>query len=348
LVQVLPGHLNAGCTLPFARCAVLTSRRHGVDEAAGAAAKKRKKNKDALSSLADVKPGDYVVHQSHGIGMYAGIQRLEVQGATKDYLKIQYSGSDVLYVPVTQLDLLSRYTPPGDEDRVKLAKLGGAEWQRTRARVKKATEEMAQELIELYARRKQAKGFAFPPDGDWQQDFEARFEYDETEDQLAATAEIKKDMEHAWPMDRLLCGDVGVGKTEVALRAAFKCVMGGKQCAILAPTTLLAWQHYNTILSRMEAFPVHAELLSRFRTAKQQKEALRGIQAGSADIVVGTHRLLSKDVRFHDLGLVIIDEEQRFGGRHKDKLKQSFIGVDMLTLSATPIPLALSMAMSGI
>ena len=242
LVQVLPGHLTAGCSLPFARCAVLTSRRHGVDEA-DTGAKRRKKNKDALSSLADVKPGDYVVHQSHGIGMYAGIQRLEVQGATKDYLKIQYSGSDVLYVPVTQLDLLSRYTPPGDEDKVKLAKLGGAEWQRTRARVKKATEEMAQELIELYARRKQAKGYAFPPDGEWQQDFEARFEYDETEDQLAATAEIKNDMEHTWPMDRLLCGDVGVGKTEVALRAAFKCVMGGKQCAILAPTTLLAWQH---------------------------------------------------------------------------------------------------------
>ena len=347
LVQVLPGHLTAGCSLPFARCAVLTSRRHGVEEA-DAGTKRRKKNKDALSSLADVKPGDYVVHQSHGIGMYAGIQRLEVQGATKDYLKIQYSGSDVLYVPVTQLDLLSRYTPPGDEDKVKLAKLGGAEWQRTRARVKKATEEMAQELIELYARRKQAKGFAFPPDGEWQQDFEARFEYDETEDQLAATAEIKNDMEHTWPMDRLLCGDVGVGKTEVALRAAFKCVMGGKQCAILAPTTLLAWQHYNTILSRMEAFPVHAELLSRFRTAKQQKEALRGLQAGSVDIVVGTHRLLSKDVRFHDLGLVIIDEEQRFGVRHKEKLKQNFIGVDMLTLSATPIPRTLSMAMSGI
>ena len=347
LVQVLPGHLNAGCSLPFARCAVLTSRRHAVEEG-DAQAKKRKKNKDALSSLADVRPGDYVVHQSHGVGMYAGIQRLEVQGATKDYLKIQYAGSDVLYVPVTQLDLLSRYTPPGDEDKVKLAKLGGAEWQRTRARVKKATEEMAQELIQLYARRKQARGYAFPPDGEWQQDFEARFEYDETEDQLAAAAEIKADMEHAWPMDRLLCGDVGVGKTEVALRAAFKCVMGGKQCAILAPTTLLAWQHYNTILSRMEAFPVRVELLSRFRTAKQQKEALRGLQAGSVDIVVGTHRLLSKDVRFHDLGLVIIDEEQRFGVRHKEKLKQSFIGVDMLTLSATPIPRTLSMAMSGI
>ena len=346
LVQVLPGHLTAGCNFPFARMAVISSRRHGLDEAAEA--KKRKKNKNALSSLSDIKPGDYVVHQSHGIGMYAGIQRLEVQGAIKDYLKVQYSGSDVLYVPVTQLDLLSRYTAPGDEEKVKLAKLGGAEWQRTRAKVKKATEEMAQELIELYARRRQAQGYAFPPDGDWQSDFETRFEYDETDDQLNATAEIKKDMEKTYPMDRLLCGDVGVGKTEVALRAAFKCVMGGKQCAILAPTTLLAWQHYNTILSRMEAFPVKVGMLSRFRTAKQQKETLRGLQAGSVDIVVGTHRLLSKDVRFHDLGLVIIDEEQRFGVKHKEKLKESFIGVDMLTLSATPIPRTLNMALSGI
>ena len=294
LVQVLPGHLNAGCTLPFARCAVLTSRRHGIGEGDEAKAKKRKKNKDALSSLADVKPGDYVVHQSHGIGMYAGIQRLEVQGATKDYLKIQYSGSDVLYVPVTQLDLLSRYTPPGDEDKVKLAKLGGAEWQAHPRQGQKGHRGDGPGADRAVRPAQAAKGFAFPPDGEWQQDFEARFEYDETEDQLAATAEIKNDMEHAWPMDRLLCGDVGVGKTEVALRAAFKCVMGGKQCAILAPTTLLAWQHYNTILSRMEAFPVKVELLSRFRTAKQQKEALRGLQAGSVDIVVGTHRLLSQ------------------------------------------------------
>lgn len=212
----------------------------------------------------------------------------------------------------------------------------------------KATEEMAQELIELYARRRQATGYAFPPDGDWQRDFETRFDYDETDDQLHATAEIKQDMEKGYPMDRLLCGDVGVGKTEVALRAAFKCIMGGKQCALLAPTTLLAWQHYNTLLSRMEAFPVKIGMLSRFRTAKQQKETLRGLQAGSVDIVVGTHRLLSKDVKFHDLGLVIIDEEQRFGVKHKEKLKENFIGVDMLTLSATPIPRTLNMAMSGI
>ena len=348
VVQVLPGRLSAGCEFPFARCAVITSRRHGLTEEAAGGKPARKKNKDALSSLSDVKPGDYVVHQNHGIGVYAGIQRLELQGATKDYLKIQYAGADVLYVPVTQLDLLSRYTAPGDEEKVRLAKLGGTEWQKTRARVKKATEEMAQELIELYARRHKAQGYAFPPDGDWQRDFETRFEYDETDDQLAATAEIKRDMEKPYPMDRLLCGDVGVGKTEVALRAAFKCVMGGRQCAILAPTTLLAWQHYNTILARMEAFPVRVELLSRFRTAKQQQAALRGLRTGEVDIVVGTHRLLSKDVAFKELGLVIVDEEQRFGVKHKEKLKENFIGVDMLTLSATPIPRTLNMAMSGI
>ena len=348
IVQVLPGHLTAGCTFPFAHAAVLSSRRHGLEEETSAETKKRKKNKNALSSLSDIKPGDYVVHQSHGIGMYAGIQRLEVQGATKDYLKVQYSGSDVLYVPVTQLDLLSRYTAPGDEEKVKLAKLGGAEWQRTRAKVKKATEEMAQELIELYARRRQATGYAFPADGEWQSDFESRFEYDETDDQLTATAEIKKDMEKGWPMDRLLCGDVGVGKTEVAFRAAFKCVMGGKQCAILAPTTILAWQHFNTAIARMEAFPIRIGLLSRYRSAKEQKETIRGLKDGTVDIVVGTHRLLSDDVKFKDLGLVIIDEEQRFGVKHKEKLKENFIGVDMLTLSATPIPRTLNMALSGI
>ena len=346
IVQVLPGHLSGGYELPFARCALITARRHGAPDTE--ADKKRRRSKNALSSLSDIKPGDYVVHQNHGIGIYAGIQRLEVQDTIKDYLKVQYAGADTLYVPVTQLDLLSRYTAPGDEEKVKLAKLGGDAWQKTRSRVKKATEEMAQELIELYARRQKAPGTAFAPDGDWQRDFETRFEYDETEDQLTATAEIKKDMEQPHPMDRLLCGDVGVGKTEVALRAAFKCVMGGKQAAILAPTTLLAWQHYNTMVSRMGSFPVKIGLLSRFRTAKQQQQTLRDLRAGVVDIVVGTHRLLSDDVRFKDLGLVIIDEEQRFGVKHKEKLKNSFIGVDMLTLSATPIPRTLNMAMSGI
>ncbi len=344
LVAVGAGHLSGGVELPFAKYAIFTSRRH--DQTVKKPA--RPKNKNALSSLSDIAPGDYVVHQNHGIGLYAGIQRLDLHGVVKDYLKITYEKGDVLYVPVTQLDLLSRYTAPGDSDRVRLAKLGGTEWVKTRRKVKAAAQEMAQELIALYAKRRQAKGTAFPEDGEWQRDFEARFEYDETDDQLRSAAEIKRDMEKPWPMDRLLCGDVGVGKTEVALRAIFKCVMGGKQCALLAPTTLLAWQHYNTLLARMEAFPVKIGLLSRFRTAKQQKETLAGLAAGSVDIVVGTHRLLSKDVRFRDLGLVVIDEEQRFGVRHKEKLKETFVGVDMLTLSATPIPRTLNMALSGI
>ena len=346
LVQVLPGHLSAGCQFPFARYAVLTGRALG--ESGTARQKKRKKAKDALNSLTEITPGDLVVHQNHGIGRYAGIQRMAVQGVTKDYLRIEYDKKDVLYVPVTQLDLLSRYTAPGDSDNVKLSRLGGGEWTRTRRKVKAATEAMAKELIELYARRKQAAGYAFPPDDTWQGDFEQRFPYEETPDQLTCAAEIKHDMEQPWPIDRLLCGDVGVGKTEVALRAAFKCVVGGKQCAILAPTTILAWQHFNTATARMEAFPIRIGLLSRYRSAREQKETIRGLKDGTVDIVVGTHRLLSDDVKFRDLGLVIIDEEQRFGVKHKEKLKENFIGVDMLTLSATPIPRTLNMALSGI
>ena len=342
-VAVVEGHLSGGVEYPFARLALITSRR----QADGGKKRAVKKNQ-GLSSLSDITPGDYVVHQNHGIGLYKGIRRLEIQGVVKDYITIAYDKGATLYVPVTHLDVVSRYTAPGDGERVKLSKLGGETWNKTKARVKKATEEMAKELIELYAKREQAKGFAFPEDTEWQRDFEARFAYDETPDQLTSTAEIKKDMESTHPMDRLLCGDVGVGKTEVALRAAFKCVMGGKQVAILVPTTILAWQHYNTILSRMEAFPVRVELLSRFRTAKQQKQSLADLAQGVADIVVGTHRLLQKDVKFHDLGLVIVDEEQRFGVTHKEKLKELCVGVDMLTLSATPIPRTLNMAMSGL
>ena len=344
LVQVLPGQLSAGCSLPFAQYAVFTARAFGVSTAQ----KKKKRNKDALNSLSEISPGDLVVHQNHGIGRYAGIQRMAVQGVTKDYLRIEYDKKDVLYVPVTQLDLLSRYTAPGDKDNVKLSRLGGSDWAKTRKKVRAATEAMAKELIELYARRKQAKGYAFPSDDTWQSDFEQRFAYDETPDQLTCAADIKHDMEQPWPMDRLLCGDVGVGKTEVALRAAFKCVMGCKQCAILAPTTILAWQHFNTAIARMEAYPIRIGLLSRYRSSKEQKETLRGLKDGTVDIVVGTHRLLSDDVKFRDLGLVIIDEEQRFGVKHKEKLKEAFIGVDMLTLSATPIPRTLNMALSGI
>lgn len=342
-VAVMPGHLNAGADYPFAHFAVLTSRRH----AQSSEGKRKKKNK-GLASLSDIAPGDYVVHQSHGIGVYVGIQRLDLQGVVKDYLKINYEKGDTLYVPVTQLDALGRYTAPGDGERVKLSRLGSGTWEKTKTRVRKAAQDMAKELIELYARRQQAKGFAFPEDNEWQRDFETRFEYEETDDQLTSAAEIKRDMEQPHPMDRLLCGDVGVGKTEVALRAAFKCIMGGKQCAILVPTTILAWQHYQTALARMEAFPAKVSLLSRFTTAAQQKAVLKGLADGTVDLVVGTHKLLQKSVHFKDLGLVIIDEEQRFGVKHKEKLKENFIGVDMLTLSATPIPRTLSMAMSGL
>ena len=348
VVNVLPGQMTGGCEYPFAHYALITGRRQADTEG-----RKRpvKKSKDALASLSDIKPGDYVVHQNHGIGLYQGIKRIDLQGVVKDYLQINYDKGDVLYVPVTQLDLLSRYSTPGEDSgkkAVKLSRLGGQEWAKTRRKVKAATAEMAKELIMLYAKRREAKGYAFPADDDWQHDFETRFAYDETPDQLSSANEIKHDMEQPWPMDRLLCGDVGVGKTEVALRAAFKCVMGGKQCAILAPTTLLAWQHYNTILSRMEAFPIKCELLSRFRSAGAIRDTIGHLKTGDVDIVVGTHRLLSDDVKFKDLGLVIIDEEQRFGVKHKEKLKEAFIGVDMLTLSATPIPRTLNMAMSGI
>ena len=342
-VSVFEGNLSAGAEYPFAQFAVFTARHRGE----GKQEKPHKKNK-GLSALSDIQPGDYVVHQNHGIGLYAGIERLDLQGVVKDYLKLQYDKGDTLYVPVTQLDMVSRYTAPGDEEKVKLARLGGDAWAKTKTRVKKATQEMAKELIALYARRQQAQGFAFPPDNEWQRDFETRFAYDETDDQLTSAAEIKKDMERAHPMDRLLCGDVGVGKTEVALRAAFKCVMGGKQCAILVPTTILAWQHYSTLTARMEAFPVQIGLLNRFRSPAQQHKTVQGLAAGTVDIVVGTHRILQKDVKFHDLGLVIIDEEQRFGVKHKERLKEAFVGVDMLTLSATPIPRTLNMALSGL
>lgn len=342
-VSVSEGRLSAGVDYPFAKLCIITGRRSGEEKK-----KKVVRAKDAINSLSDITPGDYVVHQNHGIGQYSGIQRLDMHGVVKDYIKVNYDKGDVLYVPVTQLDLISRYTAPGDNEKVKLARLGGADWSRTKGRVREAADQMAKELIELYARRQQAQGYAFPEDNDWQRDFETRFEYDETDDQLQCAEEIKRDMISPHPMDRLLCGDVGVGKTEVALRAAFKCVMGGKQCAILVPTTILAWQHYETAVRRMSAFPIKIGLLSRFRTPAQQKQTVKDMAAGVTDIVVGTHRLLQKDIKFKNLGLVIIDEEQRFGVKHKEKLKENFIGVDMLTLSATPIPRTLNMAMSGI
>ncbi len=343
-VQVAVGALSGGVNYPFARFAVITGRGGNTTEEK----KKVKRPKGTLTALEDITPGDLVVHQNYGIGIYSGIQRLDMQGAIKDYLRVNYAGKDVLYVPVTQMDLLSRYTAPGDTDKVKLSKLSGDSWAKTKSRVRQATAEMAEELLALYAKRQQSQGHAFRDDSEWQRDFETRFDYEETEDQLVAAAEIKKDMEKPTPMDRLLCGDVGVGKTEVALRAIFKCIMGGKQVAVLVPTTILAWQHYNTFLRRLEAFPVNVDMLSRFRSPGQVKNTLRMLKDGRCDVVVGTHRLLQKDVSFKNLGLLVVDEEQRFGVKHKEALKEAFPGVDVLTLSATPIPRTLNMAMSGI
>ncbi len=345
MVYVGAGSLSGGLEYPAAKFAVITRTKAA---AAKRRAAKKPQNSKKISSLSDISPGDLVVHTLHGIGRFSGISNIETNGVTKDYITIQYAGSDVLYVPVTQLDTVSKYIAPGDDEAVKLNKLGTQEWTRTRARIKKACKDMADELIALYAKRQLAKGYRFSPDNDWQAEFEERFEYEETADQLRSADEIKGDMMKPTPMDRLLCGDVGFGKTEVALRAAMKCVLDSKQCAIMVPTTVLAWQHYQTAVRRFSHFPVNIELLSRFRTQKQQKDIVKKLAQGEVDIVIGTHRLVQNDVKFKDLGLLIIDEEQRFGVAHKEKLKEQYPSVDILTLSATPIPRTLNMAMSGI
>ena len=344
-VNIMEGTLSAGFEYPDLGLVVMTE---GQVLARRKKTQVKKSNRDKVKSYTDLTPGDLVVHEHHGIGRFIGMERMTVDGSERDFIKIAFAGTDFLYVPATSLDLISKYIGGGDNERVRLNKLGGADWSKAKARAKAAAKELAEGLIKLYAERAKVKGYAFPPDDAWQREFEEDFPYEETDDQLRCIAEIKDDMQSDRPMDRLLCGDVGVGKTEVALRAAFKCIMGGKQVAVLVPTTILAWQHYTTILSRMEAFPVKAGLLSRFASARQQKETIKGLAAGTVDVVVGTHRMLQKDVKFHDLGLVIIDEEQRFGVKHKEKLKENFIGVDMLTLSATPIPRTLNMAMSGL
>ncbi|SCJ72891.1 Transcription-repair-coupling factor [Anaerotruncus sp. 2789STDY5834896] len=345
-IYVATGSLSAGFEYPELRVGVITYLQTNVG--AGKRRAKKVRKKDAITSLEDITKGDYVVHIAHGIGQFDGVTQLEIQGVKKDYLKIKYSGKDVLFVPVTQLDLVSKYIGPKEDKRVKLNRLHSTEWQKTKQRVYASVRDMADELIALYASRAQAKGFAFSADNDWQREFEERFEYAETDDQLRCIQEIKQDMQSLRPMDRILCGDVGFGKTEVALRAAFKCVLDSKQCAILVPTTILAWQHYQNLLKRIGDFPVKVELLSRFRNAKQQREIIRQLRTGEVDIVVGTHRLIQKDVKFKDLGLAIIDEEQRFGVAHKERFKEAFKGIDLLTLSATPIPRTLNMAMSGI
>lgn len=314
--------------------------------------KRRKKNKKssdstAIQNISDLKVGDYVVHENHGIGIFKGIEQIVTDGISRDYIKIGYSGEDVLYVSINQMDMVQKYIG-GEATKPKLNRLGGEGWKKAKARARQAAFISAQELVELYAERQKVQGFKYSPDTLWQKEFEEEFEYEETDDQLTAVSEIKEDMEEGKVMDRLLCGDVGFGKTEVAIRAAFKTIQDGKQVAYLVPTTILARQHYLTFSQRMENYPVKVEMMSRFRTPKQQKETIANLSSGRTDIVIGTHRILSKDMKFKDLGLVIIDEEQRFGVKHKDKLKELRKNVNVLTLSATPIPRTLHMSMTGI
>lgn len=343
-VVVSSGGLSSGFRYDKSEIVVIS---HGQNLVNSKKAKRKKIGK-SISSLSELREGSYVVHSTHGIGMFMGIHKLNMQGVTKDYIKILYEKNDMLYVPVTQMDMISKYVGTKDDVRVKLNKLGGNDWQKTKKRVKTAVKDIAKNLIKIYSDRMKAEGYAFSHDNEWQRDFESSFEYVETDDQLRSIEEIKRDMESKAPMDRLLCGDVGFGKTEVALRAAFKCITDGKQCAMLVPTTILAWQHFQTALKRFEKFSVRIELLSRFRTSKQQEEVIKGLADGKVDFVIGTHRLVQKDIKFRDLGLVIIDEEQRFGVAHKEKFKEISKNVDVLTLSATPIPRTLNMAMSGI
>jgi transcription-repair coupling factor (superfamily II helicase) len=294
-----------------------------------------------------LKTGDYVVHANHGIGKYIGMQTLEVDGVHQDYMTIVYQNDDKLFIPVTQLNLIQKYVA-SESKSPKINKLGGTEWAKTKRKVSKKIEDIADDLIQLYAKREAEKGYAFAPDDAYQREFEDAFPYSETDDQLRSTSEIKRDMEKEKPMDRLLVGDVGFGKTEVALRAAFKAIKESKQVAFLVPTTILAQQHYETMVDRFEGFPVNVGLLSRFRTKKQQNETIKEIKEGKIDIVVGTHRILSQDIEFADLGLLVIDEEQRFGVKHKERLKQLRSQVDVLTLTATPIPRTLHMSMLGV
>lgn len=346
-VQIVPGQLQNGFEIPSAKLAVVTEK-----ELFGQVTKKRPKrqtfnNAERIKSYTDLNPGDYVVHVNHGIGRYEGMKTMEVDGKHQDYLTITYRDNAQLFIPVTQLNLIQKYVA-GEDKRPRINKLGGSEWAKTKQKVAAKIEDIADDLIELYAQRSAEPGYAFPKDDGLQDEFEAAFPYSETADQLRSTEEIKHDMERPHPMDRLLVGDVGYGKTEVALRAAFKAIEVGKQVAFLVPTTILAQQHYETMQNRFSNFAVEARVLSRFQTRAETKETLAGLADGSVDIVVGTHRLLSNDVKFHDLGLLIIDEEQRFGVKHKEKIKQMSSDVDVLTLTATPIPRTLNMSMMGV
>ena len=316
--------------------------------------KERKKKKrrtsyegKKISSFTELSPGDYVVHENHGLGIYRGIEKVEVDHVMKDYMKIEYADGSNLYVLATQLDMIQKYAD-GDAKKPKLNKLGTQDWNRTKTRVRGAVRVIAGELVALYAARQRKEGFVYGPDTVWQKEFEEMFPFEETEDQLQAIEAVKEDMESTKIMDRLICGDVGYGKTEIAIRAAFKAVQEGKQVAYLVPTTILAQQHYNTFVQRMKDFPVRVDLMCRFRTAAEQKKTVTDLKRGLVDIVIGTHRLLSKDVEFKDLGLLIIDEEQRFGVTHKEKIKQMKQDIDVMTLTATPIPRTLHMSLIGV
>ena len=356
-VRISVGALSAGAEYPQISLAVLTEGQLTARTAGKPAPKKAKRdNRQKILSYADLSVGDLVVHSAHGVGRFEGIRKMPVDGVEKDYIKIVYAGGDSLYVPATGLDQVSKYIgggglgADGEVHAAKLNKLGGADWHKQKSKAKAAAKDLAKGLIALYAERQRRPGFAFSPDSPWQLEFEEAFDYVETEDQLRCIAEIKKDMEKPVPMERLLCGDVGYGKTEVALRAVMKCVLDGKQAAILAPTTVLAQQHFNTACNRFRSFPVEIRVLSRFQTPGQVRQILADLRSGRVDLLIGTHKLIQKDVAaaFKDLGLLVVDEEQRFGVSHKERLKEMSRQVDVLTLSATPIPRTLNMALSGI
>ena len=343
-ICVMTGKLSRGFEYPDARFMLITEKDiYGT----GKGSSRARKSTKTPSILTDFKIGDYVTHENHGIGKYIGLETLIVEGHKRDYLNIMYAGTDRLYVPTDQLFLIQPYAL-ADDIAPKLSKLGGAEWQKTKARVNESVKKLAVDLLKLYASRQSTKGFRFTEDTDWQKQFEISFPYEETPDQLQAVEDIKRDMESGKVMDRLLCGDVGYGKTEVAIRAAFKACMDNKQAAVLAPTTILAQQHYNTFIKRFENFPFRIEVLSRFKTEAEQKIIVKALKEGAVDVIIGTHRLLGKDIRFKDIGLLIIDEEQRFGVSHKEILKDIKKNVDVLTLTATPIPRTLHMSLSGI
>lgn len=339
---VTEGILSGGFQLLKSKLVIITEKNQHIKS------KKKKKNKNHIQSFSDITPGDYITHENYGVGVYRGVEKLTVDGITKDYFKIQYAGKDNLFVPCNQLEMISKFQSFDSDVKVKLNKLSGTSWSQTKQRAKAAAKDLAKELISLYSQRQNTKGFAFSPDTPWQSEFEDKFSFEETYDQLRCVSEIKKDMERPVPMERLLCGDVGFGKTEVALRAAFKAVMDSKQVAILVPTTILALQHYNTLMARFYSYPVNIEFLSRQKSKKEQETILRKLARGEIDIIVGTHRIIQKDIKFKDLGLLVIDEEQRFGVGHKESLKKMATNVDVLTLSATPIPRTLNMALTGI